>query len=634
MNFEKMIVEIELIFLLVLPMIVCGGEIPDYYKVNDHFPSKFQVCDNSTAGPRAQIYCSGRLLEAVMAFNLFNDSKTFVDRPLLRYPQEILRSFDDNFPSDDNITRDLLSEFVEANFGLAGQEFDECELTDWTEHPRKLQMIRDPNIRNYAYALNGIWRRLCRQMTKEVGDNQEFHSLIYVPEKFIVPGGRFREFYYWDTYWIIKGLIASGMHDTVRSILRNFIYIVERHGMIPNGGRIYYLARSQPPLLTGMFYEYYEATGDFEFVRQNLHVLEKELEFWDKRRTVEVEVKGEQFTMYQFRAESNVPRPESFREDVELVKDVESWEEKSVAWRNLASAAESGLDFSSRWFKNFTELVTIDTTNVVPVDLNAFICWNMDILSYFYSLIPGEVVKEAEYRVRLFKFRRAFQKVFFVDEEDGWYDYNLRTRKNNIEFYPSNAVPLFTRCYDSLDHLKIERVYDRFKRFGAFSYNSGIPTSMHKNTGQQWDFPNAWPPLQHILIEGLRRSESPRLQEEAYNLAKMWTRVNYNSFNATGVMWEKYDVDGLAGSGGEYAVQAGFGWTNGVILDLMVTYGNRFDMKTIEETDRTMMLKENRARRLPLPESSSASNLRFNFLTSFCILQILVFLQPPVRLFG
>ncbi|KAI6204901.1 Trehalase [Aphelenchoides besseyi] len=534
------------------------NEIPDYYKVTDHFPSKFQACDNSTAGPRAQIYCSGRLLEAVMAFKLFNDSKTFVDRPILYYPEEVMEKFEQTFPTDDDITHSRLTDFVEANFGPEGLELDECELTDWTEHPRKLQMIRDPNIRNYAYALNGIWRRLCRQMTKEVGDNQEFHSLIYVPEKFIVPGGRFREFYYWDTYWIIKGLIASGrhdcilqliscsgMHDTVRSILRNFIYIVERHGMIPNGGRIYYLARSQPPLLTGMFYEYYEATGDFEFVRQNLHVLEKELEFWDKRRTVEVEVKGEQFTMYQFRAESNVPRPESFREDVELVKHVESWEEKSNrAWTSPVDGS-----------KNFTELSTIDTTNIVEVDLNAFVCWNFNILSFFYSLVPDAEAKEIEYRTRLFKFRSAFQKVFFVDEEDGWYDYNLRTRKNNIEFYPSNAVPLFTRCYDSLDHLKIERVYDRFKRFGAFGYNSGIPT----------DFPNAWPPLQHILIEGLRRSESPRLQEEAYNLAKMWTRVNYNSFNATGVMWEKYDVDGLAGSGGEYAVQAGFGWTNGVM---------------------------------------------------------------------
>ncbi|KAI6192146.1 Trehalase [Aphelenchoides bicaudatus] len=553
-----------------------GANIPDFYRAHDFFAEGDQVCNRDNAGARADIYCRGRILEAVMAFRLFNDSKTFVDLPLAKAPEDIITAFESQFPTDDDITRDAINEFVETNFVKdSGKEMEECDLPDWTEKPELLVGIKDDKLREFALSVNGIWKRLCRRFKKEVAENPDRFSLIYVPGKFIVPGGRFREYYYWDSFWIIKGLLASGMYETTRSVLLNFVHIVNTVGFIPNGGRIYYLARSQPPMLIPMFYEYLEATGDFAFVEEHLPTLEKEFEFWNQRRNVSVQVGSESYQMYQYRAESNVPRPESYREDVELVKDVESWNDKAMVWKNLASAAEAGYDFSSRWFQNYTELASIDTTNIVEVDLNSFMCWNMEILSHFYSKIQGGEEKE--------------KTVFWVDKEDGWYDFNLREKKNNIEFYPSNVAPFFTRCYDSLDHLKSERVYQKLKTFGAFGFNSGIPTSLHKNTGQQWDSAEfSWPPLEHMIIDGLRRSESPRLQEYAYEIAKVWIRVNYNTFNRTGVFWEKYDVDGQIGSGGEYVVQAGFGWTNGVVLDLLVSYANRLDFNSIEATDNSL----------------------------------------------
>jgi alpha,alpha-trehalase len=98
---------------------------------------------------------------------------------------------------------------------------------------------------------------------------------LYVPKQFIVPGGRFKEYYYWDAYWIIKGLLASGMVQTVKDMITNLVYLVENHGFIPNGGRVYYLRRSQPPFLIPMVYDYYEATGDIKFVNEILPTLEK-----------------------------------------------------------------------------------------------------------------------------------------------------------------------------------------------------------------------------------------------------------------------------------------------------------------------------------------------------------------------
>lgn len=150
--------------------------------------------------------------------------------------------------------------------------------------------------------------------------------------------------------------------------------------------------------------------------------------------------------MYQYRAESTVPRPEMFREDVELTENVTNWADKSKVWMDLATAAESGHDFSSRWMRDDNDLLTIETTNIVSVDLNAFLCRNMEILAHFYSLIPGLFLVlafssnfvlgnekfEDYYRSKHAQFKRDFQKLFYVDSSDGWYDYNLREKKNNI----------------------------------------------------------------------------------------------------------------------------------------------------------------------------------------------------------
>lgn len=118
------------------------------------------------------------------------------------------------------------------------------------------------------------------------------HSLLYIPHQFIVPGGRFRELYYWDAYWIIKGLLASGMRATSKSIIRNFVHLIDVHGFVPNANRCYYLQRSQPPLLTAMVYEYYEDTADLDFVREVMPRLEAELDFWRENRRVKVELGG------------------------------------------------------------------------------------------------------------------------------------------------------------------------------------------------------------------------------------------------------------------------------------------------------------------------------------------------------
>ena len=108
-----------------------------------------------------------------------------------------------------------------------------------------------------------------------------------------------------------------------------------------------------------------------------------------------------------------------------------------------------------------------------------------------------------------------------------------------------------------------------------------------ENTGQQWDYPNAWPPSVHMIIDGLAASNSVACQNEARIQADKWTRINYVSFIQFGQMFEKMNVEtGSAGSGGEYDVQTGFGWSNGVIFDLLNRYGTILDSPSSTLVDR------------------------------------------------
>ena len=153
-----------------------------------------------------------------------------------------------------------------------------------------------------------------------------------------------------------------------------------------------------------------------------------------------------------------------------------------------------------------------------------------------------------------------------------------KTKSHNLNFYPSSFIPLFTHCYHSINLAQSERIFRKMDEMGVFNFAGGIPTrlvwsggvnssfkkflnspfSLNNRSNQQWDFPNGWSPLNHMIIEGLRRSESPSMQQKAFWLAEKWVLSNYRVFYQTKAMWEKYNVIGTfpeAGSGGEYDVQ-------------------------------------------------------------------------------
>ncbi|KAJ8912203.1 hypothetical protein NQ315_003807 [Exocentrus adspersus] len=533
------------------------------------------ACGDKTKFCDSLIYCRGQVLDVVQKSKIFEDSKSFVDMSQVNHPNETLKNFY-SFMKDTyyNPNKNQIRSFVGENFVV------DNGLQKWTPHdfdsnPQFVERIDNINIKEFARGLIKIWPSLGRKVKFSVRENPEKYSLIYLPNGFIVPGGRFREMYYWDSYWIVKGLLLTGMKDTVRGVLENFVYLIDRYGFVPNGSRIYYLSRSQPPLLSLMVGLYIDYTNDIKWLQKNIGALEKELKWWLQNRITIVDKNRKDHVLAYFSSETDDPRPESYYEDIRTCAEFEDQIKKQRCYKNLRSGAESGWDFSSRWIfhangTRCSNLTHIEVARVIPVDLNSYLCKAFRELSRFYSLI-GDTKKSEQWLERSSSWQKSIESVFYDPEDGIWYDYDATSSKLIKRFYLSNFTPLWSEIYDvSLRNEYASKIVKYLNKLNISEFKGGIPTSL-KESGQQWDMPNAFPPLQEVLITGLLKTGHPEARKLATDFAHKWITANMRSFKKNGVMFEKYnagDPEELA-IGGEYTVQFGFGWTNGVALSII-----------------------------------------------------------------
>ncbi|XP_076293625.1 trehalase isoform X3 [Lasioglossum baleicum] len=473
-------------------------------------------------------------------------------------------------------TRSEVEVFVKKNF-VEANELRNWTLPDWKANPTILRRVQDPKYREWLSHLNGIWKSLAKKMDKDVAENPLRHSLIYVKNGFIIPGGRFKEFYYWDSYWVIEGLLLSDMHQTAKGMIDNFLSMVEKYGFIPNGGRIYYLMRSQPPLLHLMVSRYLDFTGDYAYLRSIISTLEEEFAFWQNERMVSVNKNGKIYKMAHYMVRSNGPRPESYKEDYEIAQKLPQ-KSREFFYNNIKAGAESGWDFSNRWFNGNTaggklSLMNISTEYIIPVDLNAILQQNARLLGQFHRSL-GNLRKAASYEKLAVQIQQAIDNVLWNQAAGIWLDYNLKTNQPRNTFYPTNLAPLYTMSYNPVHRREYALSAVKYLQSqGIDRFLGGTPSSLNY-TGEQWDYPNAWPPLQSFIIIGLYKTGVPKATSFAQMLADRWISSNYIGFAATGSMFEKYDAitPGRGGGGGEYNVQTGFGWTNGVIFEFLNTF--------------------------------------------------------------
>lgn len=327
-------------------------------------------------------------------------------------------------------------------------------------------------------------------MTTDVKCNPDLYSVIPIDNPVIVPGDRFGEFYYWDSYWIQKGLLISEMTATVKGMLQNIILLLKLYGHVPNGGRSYFVGRSQPPLFIPMVLDYVEKTNDWQFIEDNIVSLETELNFWMKNQTVMVN--GHRLATY---GSADIgPRPESYKEDTAATANMTASQKQSY-FMEIKAAAQSGQDFSSRWFIPISGTIAdLKVRSIVPVDLNAILFRNAELLSGFYIKL-GQATKAKQYQILAKELKEAITAVFWDEEVGVWLDWDMENKKRRNHFAASNLVPLWAHAYDQHNNVKISaKVINYIEKQNVMQYPGGVPVTKLES-GQQWDFPNVWAPM-------------------------------------------------------------------------------------------------------------------------------------------
>ena len=499
--------------------------------------------DAPAATPQPPDILLGPLFNDVQTAKLFPDQKTFADAVPNSDPLMILA----DYRMQKNQSGFDLRHFVEVNFTL----------------PKEGEKYVPPAGQSLREHIDGLWPVLTRSTT----DAEKWDSLLPLPEPYVVPGGRFREIYYWDSYFTMLGLAESNHWDKVSDMVANFAYEIDSWGHIPNGNRTYYLSRSQPPFFAFMVELLAQHDGN-DALKKYLPQMLKEYSYW--MEGVETLQPGQQnkrvvklddgTILNRYWDDRDTPRPESWVEDIATAKSNPNRPATEI-YRDLRSAAASGWDFSSRWMDNPNQLGTLRTTSIVPVDLNALM-YKMEKMIALASKAAGDDAKAAQYDGFANARQKGIEKYLWNDKE-GWYaDYDLKSHKVRNQLTAAALFPLYVNA----------AAKDRAGKVAIATQAhllqpGGLATTSVKS-GQQWDAPNGWAPLQWVAASGLQNYGQDNVAMDV--TWRFLTNVQH-TYDREKKLVEKYDVSttGTGGGGGEYPLQDGFGWTNGVTLKML-----------------------------------------------------------------
>ena len=491
-------------------------------------------------------FLHSELFRQVQVKRLFDDGKTFADAELKSEWREIEQDYNRQSQQE---SFDLLA-FVHQHFVIP-QSFDKQE--------NEAAEQAEGSVRVY---IEKLWSVLAREP-----DAARSCSLLPLSHPYIVPGGRFREIYYWDSYFTGLGLVESGRVELLQSMISNFIELQDVVGCIPNGNRSYYDSRSQPPVLALMVELLLShKSTDAELLQFCIDGLEKEYDFWmrgeetlsdDKSAVNRVVRMTDGSVLNRYWDDRQEPRPESFREDIEAAAGL-NVDEKGAFFRNVRAACESGWDFSSRWLANPGFLASIQTTSIIPVDLNCLL-YNLEMKLANLLVQTGQPDKASEYQQKATLREQAIQR-YLWDEQQGWYyDYHIgsdrRTEVNSL----AGVLPMFVNIATGPQGTRMcQKLVDHFLKQG------GLVTTLTESP-QQWDSPNGWAPLHWFAVQGLMKYG---YEKQARVIMQLWIATVEQHFEDHGYLMEKYNVEStnVTATGGEYVVQHGFGWTNGVTL--------------------------------------------------------------------
>lgn len=500
---------------------------------------------------KATSFFKSELFHDVQMARIFSDSKTFADATPLS-PLPILLEEYKKAKTQKSFS---LGAFIQKHFQLPKEA-----------GPLLADSSKRKTLSNY---ISAQWTLLKRDADPAVSDL----SLLSLHKPYLVPGGRFREIYYWDSYFTSLGLIDSEYDYLVVDMIDNFLQLQDDTGIIPNGNRTYYVGRSQPPVLALMASLVLNKKTllnqkNAESFRHRIKLgLEKEYRFWmsgseqttqdyEANRRV-VRLPNDVF-LNRFYDDHAGPRPESYFEDIECTKGLSDAEGDSF-YLNLRAACESGWDFSSRWLQKSGDILSLQTTNLLPIDLNCLL-YQTEVALSELNQESGNHDEAAHYQFLSDRRKKAIRQYCWSPSLGVFSDYDWVNRNVSKHLHAACFLPLFVNIATEKE---AESTLIGTK---ALRCEFGILTSTLQSK-EQWDAPNGWAPLQWFGYQGL---VNYGFDKEAKQVATGWCQAVSQYFDVNGVVMEKYNLsDPLIGaSGGEYEVQHGFGWTNGVTMAL------------------------------------------------------------------
>jgi alpha,alpha-trehalase len=420
------------------------------------------------------------------------------------------------------------------------------------------------------------------------------HGLLYLPHPYVVPGGRFNEMYGWDSYFIQVGLLRDGELAAARDMAANFVYQIENYGTLLNANRTYYLSRSQPPFLTRMLLGVYEKDHDREWLRAALPAVEKYYRFWTTEPHL---IPGIGLSRYYDMGEGPAPEVESDERDAagrshydrvrEYYKthevadyDVSRYYDRAadrltnLFYKGDRSMRESGFDPSNR-FGPFS----VDIIHHAPVCLNVLL-YQMEKDGAEIARILGDAAAARTWAARSRARHRAIDAYLWDDQAGLYLDYNFETKRRRRYEFATTFYPLWAGLASRRQAARVAKSLPLFEAPG------GILTST-QTTGNQWDAPFGWAPLQLIPVDGLRRYG---YQADADRIARKFIALVTKEFEEHGGIVEKYDVKRRESDVaadirfGYSANQVGFGWTNGVFVELLAGLEGRKAQPRVAES--------------------------------------------------
>ncbi len=394
--------------------------------------------------------------------------------------------------------------------------------------------------------ISASWEKTVRFNPEDTPD-----SLIGLPRPYTVPcvDGGFQELYYWDTFFTNEGLIADSRVEQARDNTEDILFLIDKYGFMPNGSRLWYLSRSQPPFAAAMVESVFNATEDTLWLQRAYPTLEKEYAFWQEKRQTPLGLNryggdADEKLIQEFITTAGKRLGTNFRE--------KGWSrEKLEAFgRHCVAECESGWDFTPRFDRRCEDFC--------PVDLNA-ILYGAEMSMARFAAILGNGEEE------LWKERAALrkQRIRFYLLKDGVFgDFDWVNRKPSRVLSAATFALLF---FGVLDQEEAETVRKTLPRL-EYPFGIAVCADDSYEYAYQWSFPHTWPPVMYMTVMGLDRYG---YKVDARRLAYKWVTATGRLYGQSKKLWEKMTcTGGVVPNVSEYDTPSMMGWTAGVYVCL------------------------------------------------------------------